>query len=146
MDDAITTRKIRNALREHRYAHANEIELHGGVEQVLTGMGLTVDREVRLSDRDRIDIMTDLPRRNGPPVRLGIEVKVKGSADGVARQLFRYASHDRVDALILVTTMYRHMSGVLPFATPVVHPNDAGARWLLGMKPFEVALISRGLL
>lgn len=147
MDDVITVRNIATTLRNNRYGHANEIELHSGIEQVLTGMGLTVRREVSLSREDRIDMTTELTRPDGTPVRLGIEVKVKGPAGEVHRQLRRYASHvDQVDALLLVTTMYRHMIGVLPHALPAGDAGHAGTRWLLAGIPFEVALINRGSL
>lgn len=147
MDDVITVRSIRNALRDHRFAHANEAELETGVEQVLTAMGLAVHRQVRLSGQDRIDVMTDLPRGDQPAVRLGIEIKVKGPADGVRRQLVRYAGHDQVDALVLVTTMYRHMNEVaIHTETCSAGDNPAGACRLLAGKPFELVLLDRGLI
>jgi hypothetical protein len=62
------------------------------------------EREVRLGGADRIDFLF----RSG----LGIEVKVKGQATAVWRQLRRYAVHnDRVRALLLVTTIARHAAG-----------------------------------
>ncbi|MBF6618804.1 MAG: hypothetical protein ITG02_01055, partial [Patulibacter sp.] len=60
---------------------------------------LPVHREVRLSVRDRIDHVVG---------RIGIECKVAGDPDSVRRQMERYADHDRIEALVLVTTRSRH--------------------------------------
>lgn len=130
----ITARQVRNAIREHPYRHVNEVELHRGLAQVLAGMGLEPVREVILSDKDRIDMLVDLPRVGGRPVRLGIEAKIAGTPGDVRRQLLRYSAHDRVDELLLVTSIYRHMTELAPF------------RGALGGKPFQIALLQRGLL
>ncbi|MER5608316.1 hypothetical protein AB0F93_03670 [Micromonospora tulbaghiae] len=128
----ISVREIRTALREHNYRHANEIELHGGIEDVLTGLGLTPRREVRLAGPDRIDFMVDLPRTTGPALRLGIEAKIAGRSADVWRQLTRYAGHDQVDELMLVTTVYRQAIQLAQMGQTV-----AG-------KPLTVTLINRG--
>lgn len=130
----ITARQIRNALRDHAYSHVNELELERGIEQVLTGMGLAPERQVILSEKDRIDMLVGLPRADTDPARLGIEVKIAGKPGDVHRQLLRYASHDRVDELLLVTGVYRHMTALAPLGGE------------LGGKPFQIALLHRGLL
>lgn len=146
MDEPITILEIRNALRAKRFAHANEAELESGVEEVLAEMGLPVRRQVRLGPRERIDVTTELPRGDRAAIRVGIEIKIKGPADAARRQLVRYAGHEEVDALLLVTTMYRHMAEIMPHATDCPRDHDAGARWLLSGKPFELVLLDRGLL
>ena len=40
--------------------------------------------------------------------RVGVEVKVKGGVPEIERQLARYAAHDSVDVLVLVSTRLRH--------------------------------------
>lgn len=79
----------------------DELEIQGAIERVLVAAGLVVAREVDLGDAGRIDLeVTSL--------RLGIEVKVKGSAKDVTEQLSRYAETGRYDSVLLVTTLRRH--------------------------------------
>lgn len=82
------------AIRCHRYRFSSEIGLQDGIALVLGDAAIAVQREVRLSFRDRIDFLAG---------DVGIEVKVKGSFSSVVAQLLRYTTHDRVAALILVT-------------------------------------------
>jgi hypothetical protein len=79
-----------------RFRFASERDLQQGLLSVLRGHGESVCPEVRLSDRDRIDFLV--------AKTIGIEVKTKGSRSDVVLQLMRYAEHDAIDALILVTT------------------------------------------
>lgn len=94
---------IGTVLRSVRIRWANERELQDGIFKALDKYlsSAEVEREVVLTPRDRIDF------RCG---RVGIEVKIGGSAESVMRQLTRYAPH--VDELILVTT--RHTHATLP--------------------------------
>jgi hypothetical protein len=97
---------IVEALSTARFIYRNELELHDGIVARLASVGVEVtagEREVRLDAAGRIDFLL----RSG----LGIEVKVKGQAGDVWRQLDRYARHDRVRRLLLVTTRARHMAG-----------------------------------
>jgi xylose isomerase len=58
--------------------------------------GTPIQREVRLSDYDRIDFLVGF--------RVGIEVKLNTGRQGeMIAQLARYARHDRIGALILLT-------------------------------------------
>lgn len=99
----VTAAQIAEALELHGYLVGNESELQYAIEAILTAGGATVEREVRLSPRDRIDLLVG---------SCGIEVKVQGSAADVERQLRRYAEHARVESLVLVTT--RHAHAVMP--------------------------------
>jgi len=81
------------------YRFCNEKELQDGIERVLIEDGYSPKREVILSNRDRIDFMVD---------RIGIEVKVGGSTSAIIRQVHRYAQHDSLDAILVVTTRSRH--------------------------------------
>lgn len=146
MDDVITVRQIRNKIREHQFRHADEFELHAGVEEILAGLGLAVQREVRLDRNNRIDLAAELPRPGAGPVLLGVEVKIAGQAGDVRRQVQRYATFPQFGALLLVTTVYRHMIEMAGCTVDAPVGNVAGARRRLGAMPFECALINRGML
>ena len=73
---------------------AAQAELHLGFEAA----GLDVEREVRLAPGDIIDMML--------PCGLGIEVKLRGAQKRrVFGQMVRYASHERVAGLLLISNM-----------------------------------------
>lgn len=145
MNTTITLVDIRAEMRRQSFAHVTEFDLHDGLDQVLQSMGLPVCREVRLSAADRIDVTTDLPRP-GRSLTVGFEVKVKGAAAPVRRQLRRYAQHTALDALVLVTSLYGHAQELAQVAQPC-QPGDnpAGARLLLDGKPFDIFFVNGGL-
>ncbi|MEX5600717.1 hypothetical protein [Pseudophaeobacter sp. C1-32P7] len=74
----------------------NEAAAQDAIHVALQRTGLDIAREVRLSARDRIDILSG---------GVGIEVKVKSrqSRREIFKQLERYAEHDEVQALVLAT-------------------------------------------
>src|SRR5689334_17875041 len=91
-----------------RFRWASEDDLQAHVTQAWTDAGHEVEREVRLSPRDRIDAVIG---------RVGAEFKVTGrgavgrrtpAVDRLLMQLARYAKHDRFDALLVVTTSPQH--------------------------------------
>lgn len=137
----VTLTRIRNEIRRFNFRNADEFELHAGLETILTGLGLTVEREVRLDQHSRIDIATDLPAG----LRLGIEVKIAGQGMNVLRQVRRYAAVPELDALMLVTTINRHLQAVMPWVDVPAGPPSM-SRWTLDGKPFDLVLLRRGLL
>ncbi|TXI03120.1 MAG: hypothetical protein E6Q76_14335 [Rhizobium sp.] len=60
----------------------------------LDAAGFGFEREVPLSKRDCVDFMLG---------GLAVELKIKGRASAIRRQLDRYATHDRVKAVCLLT-------------------------------------------
>lgn len=84
---------IEAAIRGASFSSGTEAELQDGLARVLEQQGAV--REVQLGPEDRIDFMV------GP---VGVEVKTKGGISPLTRQLLRYSQHDRVGALVLVTT------------------------------------------
>lgn len=96
---AATREGVIAALRRWEFHYTDEHQLQAGLTEALEAAGYEPEREVRLTPRDRIDLLVD---------RIGIEVKVDGRAASVARQCARYLESDRIDQLILVTTRQRH--------------------------------------
>ena len=82
-----------------RFRFNDERELQDGVEALFKANAVPYTREYILSPTNRIDFLCG---------RVGVEIKIKSSMPTVQRQLWRYASDDRIDALILVTTLTKH--------------------------------------
>ena len=73
---------------------ATQADLHAAL--VMAGIG--AEREVRLAPGDIIDLLL--------PCGLGIEVKLRGAQKRrVFAQLVRYAGHERIRGLLLVTNL-----------------------------------------
>lgn len=87
--------EIRAAIEGRRIAVQTEADTQEDVAIALTEAGIVHDREVWIGPRSRIDFLCD----HG----IGIEVKVRGSAQTVARQLQRYEAAPDLKHLILVT-------------------------------------------
>lgn len=79
-----------------------EMELHDYLAPRLLGLG-RVHREYTFGPSERVDFLVD-----GAGWRLAIEVKIKGSAAAVERQLGRYARQQGVTGVVLVTTRQQH--------------------------------------
>ena len=89
------------ALHGTAFTYRDEDQLQEGLAAHLAGAGFTVEREVRLSAADRLDLLVG---------RCVVEVKIKGTADRLLAQLRRYAASDSVDELLVVTTRRAHRS------------------------------------
>lgn len=87
------------AVRGYRFVYATEEQLHDGIASVLERAGYEVEREVRLSSRNRIDLLVG---------RIGVEIKIAESAAEVARQIDRYLTSPMLDGVVLVTSRARH--------------------------------------
>jgi hypothetical protein len=91
--------RLHELLSSYRFAFSDEDELQSAIEAALHRAGLDFEREARLDARDRPDFLVG---------DAAIEVKVAGSSAQVHRQLLRYAAHERVRSVLLVTTRSRH--------------------------------------
>lgn len=94
---------IADLLRRCSFRWSSEADIHKGAIQWLEQHHQslpTFRSEVRLSARDRLDVLLG----DGT----AIEIKVDGSRTAVLRQLHRYAEHDAVSGLILLTTKSSH--------------------------------------
>lgn len=93
----MTIERIISILRPLRLTLADEKRLQCEMADAFTAAGLPFEREVRLSQRDVIDFVLD----GGT----GIEVKVKGGKRDIFHQVERYAEHDAISELLLVTNV-----------------------------------------
>lgn len=91
---------VEAAIRRHRFAYSNEAVLQEGLAQALEQAGLEVLREVRLDARSRVDLLVG---------GVAVEVKVAGSTAALLRQIRRYAAHDRVEGVLVVSGRVRHL-------------------------------------
>ena len=96
-------RDLCELLYRHRYRIGHETLLQEDVEILLTREGIPFKREFVLGPADRVDFLVDQ--------KIGLELKIKMSARHIFRQLERYAAHDRIDALVLMTSATRGVPG-----------------------------------
>ena len=96
----MTAAEIATLLRAARFQFSSEDDLQRGIDGLLKSRGLTVQREVVLGPHDRIDFLLD----GG----IGIEVKVRGNASDLGRQVERYMENPRVSTVIVVTSRMTH--------------------------------------
>lgn len=92
--------QIATLLQSYRYNFADERTLQDGLEHVI-GQHWEYQREYELSTTDRPDFWL-------PEFGIAIEVKIGGPTTAVIRQLHRYASHEEVNGILLVSTCMRH--------------------------------------
>ena len=116
---------LERAFALRRPSFANEAGLHA---RILQELALWLDEqpegvvatEMRLGARDRLDAWVQVgPVRNEG---IAVEVKIQGSASSVLRQLYRYAQHDDVRGVLLVTAEARMQAAVVPGLTMAGKP------------------------
>lgn len=95
MSWGLSVSEIVRHLRAGRYRVAQETQLQADIGNALDALGAAFEREVRLGPGERIDFLVD--------GTLGIEAKTRCDRRAIYRQLQRYARHDTISALILVT-------------------------------------------
>ncbi len=93
-------------LQSRRFRFGHEAELQEALQAALAAEGMSFAREVRLSKRDRIDLLEDDLAPLGGAI--GIEVKVDSSMFAITQQVARYAEHERIGAIVLVTSRLQH--------------------------------------
>jgi hypothetical protein len=99
-DPSPTAAQVRDALARYRMPVSVEKAMQDAVESALRAEGLAFRREVTRG-ADRIDFVVG---------SVGVELKVKGSAGDVLRQLERYALWEDLTELLLVTSKGAHRS------------------------------------
>jgi hypothetical protein len=103
---------LADLLSGHRYRYSSETDLQAAIAKLLDRAGIDYQREFRLNAHDRPDFMLG---------DVAVEVKIDGSLASVVRQISRYAEHDAVRAIVLVSTRAVHRSMPAAFnGKPVV--------------------------
>lgn len=97
-----TVDRILELCRTIRCQTATERELQDALEVLLRENFSSVTREAQLGPKDIVDFLVD--------DAVAVEVKVDQSPMAVTRQLQRYAAHEKVQSLVLVTTRAKHKS------------------------------------
>lgn len=90
---------LRNTLSRFQFHYANEDELQRGIAAALESADMAYLREYQLTPQDRLDFLVD---------DLAIEVKIGSSAAAVLRQIARYAQHEKIAGILLVTARGHH--------------------------------------
>jgi len=108
-----TPAEVARLVGARRYGYNDEVSLHALLAEVLEGAGMTVRREVRLTPRDRIDLLVDT---------VGVEVKVANTpVDNLEAQCKRYLRCPEVESLVVVTTRSQHRALPLVILGQHVH-------------------------
>jgi hypothetical protein len=82
-------------LRARRYRVGQESLLQLDIETALQNLDVPFEREARLAPGERIDFLV--------AGAIGIEAKTRCPPRSIFRQLERYAAHDAITSLILIT-------------------------------------------
>jgi hypothetical protein len=96
----VTASYLHNLLAGYQLRSTNEDVLQLAIAHCFDLNGIVYEREVRLNAEDRPDFMVEY---------VAVEVKVGGSASAVLRQLHRYAQHNCVKEILLVSTLANHI-------------------------------------
>ena len=86
--------RLLNLLSAYKFSLGSEVVLQKQIADALTKAGIPFEREYRLSARDRVDFFSE---------GAAIEIKIKGQAKAIYKQCERYAKHDCVESIILIT-------------------------------------------
>lgn len=88
-------------LGRFRFNYSSEDDLQRGIQAVLLKENYAFEREMRLDDQSRLDFLVD--------GEIAIETKIGGSAAQLMRQVSRYAQHESVKSILVVTNRASHM-------------------------------------
>lgn len=91
----ITAARVAMYLQIGRYRLGNEALLQEDVERQLQIRSFPYKREMVLGPADRVDFLVD--------GHIALELKIKGQRRRILHQMERYAAHDCVESLILMT-------------------------------------------
>jgi len=92
-------RQVATVIASHLYRFDSESALQEGIHRALDSLEFGVEREAILGPGERLDFFVD--------GRVAVEVKIKGSAAELTRQVYRYAQRPEVEAVVVVTSRSR---------------------------------------
>ena len=95
-DQQAAISRIGEALARTRIDLSSEKAAQAAIAEMLAGAGLAAEREFILAPGERPDFFL-------PESGLAIEVKIRAPKMAIFRQLRRYAAHDRVRGLLLLS-------------------------------------------
>ena len=116
-----------------RFPLEDEKQTQAAMADALAAAGLHAEREVPVN-RGVIDFVVTFSEPHAPPLRgmrfrhIGIEVKIKGGAAAIARQITGYAAEDGLDGIVLATS--RPMAMPVEIKGKPVVVIDLGRAWL----------------
>jgi len=94
---ALVPASVASLLCGFRIRFADELDVQLAIAEILDRNCIAYQREFRLSPHERLDfLLTDSS--------IAIEIKIKGRTAELVRQLERYAGHEFIAGLVLVTT------------------------------------------
>ena len=93
----MTVAEIENLLSSYVFHFSNEAELQEGIEALFKENSIPYLREYPLPPNGRVDFYIK-------KLRLGIEVKIKGSPSAVTMQVYGYVKNPQIDSIILLTS------------------------------------------
>lgn len=96
--------RVRRVFVDKAFRVHNEADLQSSVAGLFLGSGVEFEEQVILGPGERIDFMVGA---------VGVELKTQGSWSDLVRQLARYAAHERIGALVVVSTR-RRLTASLP--------------------------------
>lgn len=118
----MTLEQIIGVIRRHRFDLTTEKTVQAEIEQAFIAHAIEFSREERLSPRDIPDFFV-------ATLGLAIEVKMKGAGKmAVFRQLERYAGHESVQSILLVTNLAMGLPSAI--SGKPTHYLSLGAAWL----------------
>jgi hypothetical protein len=91
----MTAKDVAGFIRIGAYRLGSESLLQVDLEKHFRAGEIPYEREHRLAAAERVDFFVD--------GHIALELKIKGNRRAILRQMERYASHEAVDSLILLT-------------------------------------------
>jgi hypothetical protein len=95
----MTAQDLAALIIQHRYCYDDAVTLQNGIKEMLLSHAIGYSRDVHLSLTDRPDLMVG---------GVAVEVRIGGLFASVLRQLTRYAQHEEVTGIVLVTCKASH--------------------------------------
>lgn len=116
----MTAEELISKLKLYKIPYTSEAEMQEAVNQVLTELGISFQREFVLSPKDRVDFLTS--------EGIAIECKVQGQPLAIHRQIKRYCKFKEVNAIILFTA--KHMGVFDEINGKPAYVVKSGLSWL----------------